>query len=214
MASFPPRTAAVPAVVAAALAAGLLAGAPGSAADAAGTVRIHDVQGSTRISPLVGRHVADVPGVVTGVRTYGSRGFWFQDPEADGDAATSEGVFVFTGSRPAVSVGDAVRVSGTVTEYVPGGPGSGNQSLTQISKPAVTVVSSGNPLPAPVTVTAGSVPDAYAPGATRPRRARSTASPSGPPPTRWTTTSRWRAPTSASAPRASSAPAPSTPSCG
>ncbi|URM91813.1 endonuclease/exonuclease/phosphatase family protein [Streptomyces sp. MRC013] len=164
MASFPPRTAAVPAVVAAALAAGLLAGAPGSAADAAGTVRIHDVQGSTRISPLVGRHVADVPGVVTGVRTYGSRGFWFQDPEADGDAATSEGVFVFTGSRPAVSVGDAVRVSGTVTEYVPGGPGSGNQSLTQISKPAVTVVSSGNPLPAPVTVTAGSVPDAYAPG--------------------------------------------------
>ncbi|URN15661.1 MULTISPECIES: endonuclease/exonuclease/phosphatase family protein [Streptomyces] len=163
MASSLPRTAAVPAVVAAALAAGLLAGAPTSAADADGTVRIHDIQGSTRISPLVGRTVTDVPGVVTGVRTYGSRGFWFQDPRADGDAATSEGVFVFTGSKPTVSVGDAVEVSGTVTEYVPGGLGSGNQSLTQISRPAVTVVSSGNPLPAPVTVTAESVPDAYTP---------------------------------------------------
>ncbi|MCP9959440.1 endonuclease/exonuclease/phosphatase family protein [Streptomyces sudanensis] len=163
MASSLPRTAAVPAVVAAALAAGLLAGAPTSAADADGTVRIHDIQGSTRISPLVGRTVTDVPGVVTGVRTYGSRGFWFQDPRADGDAATSEGVFVFTGSKPTVSVGDAVEVSGTVTEYVPGGLGSGNQSLTQISRPAVTVVSSGNPLPTPVTVTAESVPDAYTP---------------------------------------------------
>ncbi|MDT9681381.1 endonuclease/exonuclease/phosphatase family protein [Streptomyces sp. TRM76323] len=163
MASSLPRTAAVSAVVAAALAAGLLAGASTSAADTAGAVRIHDVQGSTRISPLVGQRVTDVPGVVTGVRTYGSRGFWFQDPEADGDAATSEGVFVFTSSKPTVSVGDAVTVSGTVTEYVPGGLASGNQSLTQISKPTVTVVSSGNPVPAPVTVTAGSVPDAYAP---------------------------------------------------
>ncbi|MFJ8695534.1 endonuclease/exonuclease/phosphatase family protein [Streptomyces roseolilacinus] len=163
MASSLPRTAAVSAVVAAALAAGLLAGASTSVADTTDTVRIHDIQGSTRISPLAGRRVTDVPGIVTGVRTYGSRGFWFQDPEADGDAATSEGVFVFTSSKPTVSVGDAVKVSGTVTEYVPGGLGSGNQSLTQISKPAVTVVSSGNPVPAPVAVTAATVPDAYTP---------------------------------------------------
>ncbi|MEU0083728.1 endonuclease/exonuclease/phosphatase family protein [Streptomyces sp. NPDC006274] len=167
-----PRTTAVAAVVAAALAAGLLAGsasasaadsAGGTAAEAAAQVRIHDIQGNTRISPLVGRQVADVPGVVTGVRTFGSRGFWFQDTEADGDPATSEGVFVYTGSAPAVAVGDRVTVSGTVTEYVPGGTSSGNQSLTEITRATVTVVSSGNEVPEPVTVSAWSVPSAYAP---------------------------------------------------
>ncbi|MCX4509808.1 endonuclease/exonuclease/phosphatase family protein [Streptomyces sp. NBC_01619] len=162
-----PRSAAVAAVVAAALAAGLLAGSSSAAADAetADTgVRIHDIQGTTRTSPLVGQQVKDVEGIVTGVRTYGSsRGFWFQDPQADADPATSEGLFVFTGSTPTVATGDAVKVSGTVGEYVPGGLSSGNQSLTQISKPAVTVVSSGNALPAPVTVSAWSVPSAYAP---------------------------------------------------
>ncbi|MER5890080.1 endonuclease/exonuclease/phosphatase family protein [Streptomyces sp. NPDC001941] len=157
------RTGAFASVVTAALAAGLLAG-PASAADTPGPVRIHDIQGTTRTSPLVGKQVTDVEGVVTGVRAYGSsRGFWFQDTQADADPATSEGVFVYTGSNPTVAVGDAVKVSGTVTEFVPGGLASGNQSLTQLSKPAVTVVSSGNPVPAPVTITARTVPSRYAP---------------------------------------------------
>ncbi|MBT2442368.1 endonuclease/exonuclease/phosphatase family protein [Streptomyces sp. ISL-36] len=169
-----PRTAAVAAVVSAALAAGLLAGSAASAdtsantsadtsADAAAGVRVHDIQGTTRISPLVGQQVTGVTGIVTGVRTYGSRGFWIQDPQGDGNPATSEGLFVFTSSLPTVAVGDAVSVKGTVGEYVPGGLNSGNQSLTQISRPTVTVVSSGNPVPAPVTISASSVPDAYAP---------------------------------------------------
>ncbi|MFI2349215.1 endonuclease/exonuclease/phosphatase family protein [Streptomyces sp. NPDC019443] len=163
--SVAPRTAAVAAVVAAALATGLLAGSSAASADAASAaaVRIHDIQGTTRVSPLAGQQVTEVPGIVTGVRTYGSRGFWLQDPEADANPATSEGVFVFTGSAPTVAVGDKVLVSGTVTEYVPGGTSSGNQSLTEITKPAVTVVSSGNELPAPVTISAWSVPSAYAP---------------------------------------------------
>ncbi|MFF7712064.1 endonuclease/exonuclease/phosphatase family protein [Streptomyces sp. NPDC007988] len=162
-----PRSAAVAAVVASALAAGLLAGSSSAAADAENAdaaVRIHDIQGTTRTSPLVGRQVADVEGIVIGVRTYGSsRGFWIQDPQADADPATSEGLFVFTSSTPTVATGDAVKVSGTVGEFVPGGLNSGNQSITQISKPAVTVVSSGNALPAPVTINARSVPSAYAP---------------------------------------------------
>ncbi|MFJ9805294.1 endonuclease/exonuclease/phosphatase family protein [Streptomyces wuyuanensis] len=162
-----PRSAAVAAVVASALAAGLLAGSSSAAADAENAdaaVRIHDIQGTTRTSPLVGRQVADVEGIVIGVRTYGSsRGFWIQDPQADADPATSEGLFVFTSSTPTVAAGDAVKVSGTVGEFVPGGLGSGNQSITQISRPTVTVVSSGNALPAPVTITARSVPSAYAP---------------------------------------------------
>ncbi|MEU4499085.1 endonuclease/exonuclease/phosphatase family protein [Streptomyces sp. NPDC023998] len=157
-----PRTA-VAAVVAAALAAGLLAGSSAASADSAAEVRIHDIQGTTRISPLAGQQVTGIPGIVTGVRTYGSKGFWFQDPQADADPATSEGIFVYTGSNPTVAVGDSVLVSGTVGEYIPGGTSSGNQSLTQIAKPAVTVVSSQNPLPAPVTITARSVPSAYAP---------------------------------------------------
>ncbi|MFG3493469.1 endonuclease/exonuclease/phosphatase family protein [Streptomyces sp. NPDC047928] len=156
-----PRTAAVSALVATALAGGLLTGASVAAAD--NGVRIHDIQGTTRISPLVGQRVTDVFGIVTGVRAYGSKGFWIQDPETDANPATSEGVFVFTSSNPTVAVGDAVKVSGTVGEYIPGGTSSGNQSLTQIAKPTVTVVSSGNPVPAPVVITAETVPDVYAP---------------------------------------------------
>ncbi|WP_424214384.1 endonuclease/exonuclease/phosphatase family protein [Streptomyces sp. BI20] len=163
-----PRTAtgsAVTALVTAALAAGLLTGTAGAAEPTAvdGPVRIHDVQGTTRTSPLVGKQVTDVAGIVTGVRTYGSRGFWIQDPDADDDPATSEGVFVFTSSVPTVSVGDAVKVTGTVGEYVPGGLASGNQSLTQIARPTVTVVSSGNPLPAATVINEYTLPGLYAP---------------------------------------------------
>ncbi|GAA3194487.1 endonuclease/exonuclease/phosphatase family protein [Streptomyces virens] len=131
----------------------------------ADTVRIHDIQGGTRLSPYAGEQVTDVTGIVTGIRTYGSsRGFWIQDPDPDADPATSEGVFVFTGSTPkGVAVGDAVTVSGTVSEYVPGGTSSGNQSLTEITRPTVEVLSSGNPVPAATTIDARSVPDAYTP---------------------------------------------------
>ncbi|CAL9390389.1 hypothetical protein SUDANB58_01241 [Streptomyces sp. enrichment culture] len=130
----------------------------------ADSVRIHDIQGTTRISPYAGEQVTGVTGIVTGVRAYGSsRGFWMQDPSPDADPATSEGVFVFTSSTPKVAVGDAVAVSGTVTEYVPGGTSSGNQSLTEITRPTVTVVSGGNAVPAPVTVDAAAVPDRYTP---------------------------------------------------
>lgn len=130
----------------------------------ADSVRIHDIQGNTRLSPYAGKQVTDVAGIVTGVRGYGSsKGFWIQDPTPDAAPATSEGVFVFTSSAPKVAVGDAVTVSGTVSEFVPGGAASGNQSVTEITKPTVTVVSSGNAVPAATVVDAGSVPDAYAP---------------------------------------------------
>ncbi|KOX24956.1 MULTISPECIES: endonuclease/exonuclease/phosphatase family protein [unclassified Streptomyces] len=163
MSSSIPRSAAVAAVVSAALAAGLLAGSASASAEDGAGVRIHDIQGTTRVSPLVGQQVTGVTGIVTGVRAYGSRGFWIQDPTPDANPATSEGLFVFTSSVPTVAVGDAVSVNGTVTEYVPGGLASGNQSLTQLSKPVVTVVSQGNPVPAPVTISSWSVPGAYAP---------------------------------------------------
>ncbi|MEW2488978.1 lamin tail domain-containing protein [Streptomyces sp. NPDC048411] len=128
-----------------------------------GTVRVHDIQGTTRVSPLNGQSVTGVPGVVTGVRTTGSRGFWIQDTTPDADARTSEGVFVFTGSTaPTVAVGDSVLVSGKVDEYY---PSATTQSITEITAPRVTVLSSGNALPAPVVLDATSVPDAYVPSA-------------------------------------------------
>ncbi|MFJ5258879.1 endonuclease/exonuclease/phosphatase family protein [Streptomyces sp. NPDC088387] len=130
----------------------------------ADSVRVHDIQGSTRTSPYAGQQVTDVTGIVTGVRGYGSsRGFWIQDPDADKDPATSEGIFVFTSSVPKVAVGDAVTVSGTVSEYVPGGTSSGNQALTEITRPVVTVLSSGNAVPAAKVIDSRSVPSRYAP---------------------------------------------------
>ncbi|MEU3006990.1 endonuclease/exonuclease/phosphatase family protein [Streptomyces sp. NPDC007020] len=128
-----------------------------------GDVRIHDIQGTTRVSPLAGAAVTGVPGVVTGVRTSGSRGFWIQETAPDGDPRTSEGLFVYTGSTaPAVKAGDMVLVSGKVAEYY---PGSATQSITQITGPRVTVLSSGNALPAPVVLDARSVPGRYVPTA-------------------------------------------------
>ncbi|THA79129.1 hypothetical protein E6R60_00955 [Streptomyces sp. A0642] len=128
-----------------------------------GTVRVHDIQGATRVSPLDGKAVTGVPGIVTAVRTTGSRGFWIQDTAPDADARTGEGVFVYTGSAaPAVAVGDSVLVSGKVDEYY---PSATTQSITEITAPRTTVVSSGNALPAPVVLDAAALPAAYVPSA-------------------------------------------------
>jgi predicted extracellular nuclease len=79
-------------------------------------------------------------------------GFYLQDPIPDGDPATSEAIFVFTNSAPAVSVGDSILVSGTVHEFRPGGAASGNLTTTEITAPTATVVSQGNALPPPVII--------------------------------------------------------------
>ena len=135
----------------------------------AGTTRIHDIQGTSFVSPLDGQKVTNVPGIVTGVRATGSsRGFWLQDPDPDTNAATSEGVFVYTGSAPTVTAGDSVLVSGTVRDYYPLASGdtvaqTSNLSVTEIGSPSVVVVSHGNALPAPIVITPSTVPEAYAP---------------------------------------------------
>ncbi|MFB6441959.1 endonuclease/exonuclease/phosphatase family protein [Streptomyces sp. NPDC056411] len=158
------RPAAISAVVTAALAGGLLVTT--QSASAAGA-RIHDIQGSTRISPLAGTDVSDVPGTVTGIRSFGSsRGFWVQDPHPDDDPATSEAVFVFTGKEtPKVAVGDAITFSGKVSEYYPGGKDAGLQSVTEITGATWKTLSADNPLPAAFRLTPSSVPNRYAPTA-------------------------------------------------
>jgi predicted extracellular nuclease len=78
-------------------------------------VPIHDIQGATHISLFAGQRPR-VLGVVTARST---NGFWMQDPTPDADPATSEGIFVFTGSAPTVAVGDSVRVQGPCRSSAP-----------------------------------------------------------------------------------------------
>ncbi|MDQ3404848.1 MAG: hypothetical protein M3548_15910 [Actinomycetota bacterium] len=128
---------------------------------------IHEIQGTTHLSTFNGQKVGGVTGVVTAVRAFGSaRGFWFQDPRPDLNPATSEGLFVFTGSTtPNVRVGDAVTVSGTVGEFYPDGSSASSLllSTTQLSSAKWTIDSSANPLPATEILTPATVPAAYAP---------------------------------------------------
>ncbi|MBW4445657.1 MAG: hypothetical protein KME38_01955 [Spirirestis rafaelensis WJT71-NPBG6] len=116
--------------------------------DTAPAVRIREIQGTAHISPLNGQRVNSVPGIVTALR---SNGFYLQDPNPDTNDATSEGVFVFTSSAPTVSVGNSILVSGTVSEFRPGGSGgTNNLTTTQIISPTITTVSTGNPLPSAI----------------------------------------------------------------
>lgn len=112
--------------------------------------RIHDIQGAAHVSPMNGRAVTNVRGVVTGRR---SNGFWFQDPCPDGDVATSEGIFVFTSSAPAVSVGDEITVGGTVSEFRSSSDASA-LSETELTSPVITHVGTLTP-PAPTVIGSG-----------------------------------------------------------
>ncbi|OLC20814.1 MAG: hypothetical protein AUH33_02955 [Chloroflexi bacterium 13_1_40CM_68_21] len=115
------------------------------------SARIHDIQGAAHRSPLDGSTVSGVPGIVTAKL---SNGFFMQDPSPDGDPATSEGIFVFTSRAPSVAVGDSVLATGSVSEFRPGGAAT-NLSQTEIVATAVSVITTGNPLPAPTVIGIG-----------------------------------------------------------
>jgi predicted extracellular nuclease len=113
-------------------------------------VEINDIQGTTHLSPLDGTGVR-APGVVTAVRAFGSaRGFWMQDTTPDAHAASSEGIFVFTGSTTptGVQIGDALTVTGTVDEFYPDASPASSVMLSTTQLTAATWVehSSGNPV--------------------------------------------------------------------
>ncbi|MEJ6394812.1 ExeM/NucH family extracellular endonuclease [Gymnodinialimonas sp. 2305UL16-5] len=103
---------------------------------------ISDIQGSGAESALVDQDVT-VKAIVTYVV---SNGFFLQEEDADndGDAATSEGIFVFTGDDATPpAVGDQVVVRGSVGEF---------RGETQLDLTAMRVVSSDNPLPTAASV--------------------------------------------------------------
>lgn len=114
--------------------------------------KIHEIQGSGATSPLAGQGVI-VEGIVTADFTGTGRlnGFYLQEEDADGDgnAATSEGIFVFLGNGGSpVAVGDKVSLTANVLEF--GTVGASLTELTSVSN--LTVVSTGNALPAAVSL--------------------------------------------------------------
>ena len=121
---------------------------------AVGAIRIRDIQGASHISPLLATAtstaaVQNVPGIVTAIA---SNGFYIQDPSADNNAATSEAIFVFTGTSSPIrtALGDAVLVTGTVNEFRPGN-NANNLTTTQISNSGVQALSVAEWKTAPTT---------------------------------------------------------------
>jgi predicted extracellular nuclease len=120
--------------------------------------KIHTVQGNGDGNSRVGSVVA-IEGVVVGdYQGSGATslsGFFIQeeDGDADTDLATSEGIFVFDGSTPlaAVTTGDRVRVTGTVSEFF------GMTELEDIQ--AVSICANGQFASVTPTVLASPVPN-------------------------------------------------------
>lgn len=122
-------------------------------APAAFTHTINQVQGIGSTSPIVGL-VVTVEGIVTARKP---NGFFIQtaDAQVDADPNSSEGLFIFTSSTPTASatVGNRVQVTGTVTEFIPSSDPA-SPPLTELTSPIVVLLSTGNPLPAPISITA------------------------------------------------------------
>ena len=113
--------------------------------DDAGPIAIYDLQGLGHTSPFTGQSVT-TSGIVTAVDT---NGYYLQDPAGDGNDGTSDAIFVFTSTAPGVTVGDAVSVTGTVSEFA-SNPDS--LSTTEINTPTTTILTHNNVLPAAVII--------------------------------------------------------------
>lgn len=116
----------------------------GGGDDTVASRRIPEIQGSGERSPFVGQTVR-TSGVVTRLT---NNGFFLQDASGDGDTATSDGLFVFTGSAPTVSAGQLLQLTGQVAEFA-----AGSGSVTQLTTPsAITLLGSGSITPLPLAL--------------------------------------------------------------
>ena len=77
---------------------------------------IYSIQGSGAAAAVTGTVTTE--GVVVGdyEGSAGLQGVYLQDATGDGDAATSDGIFVYTGSANTVSISQTVRVTGFARE--------------------------------------------------------------------------------------------------
>jgi predicted extracellular nuclease len=78
---------------------------------------VYSIQGSGAATPVLGTSVT-TKGVVVGdfEGTASASGFYLQDLTGDANPATSDGIFVLTGSSNLVNIGDIVRVTGFARE--------------------------------------------------------------------------------------------------
>jgi hypothetical protein len=116
-------------------------------------ISIVGIQGRDHVSPLVGRCVAEVDGVVTAVLGQRSgQAFWIQQTTSDDNSATSDGLFVTAlGGLPAVDVGDRVVLSGRVEE-----PRWGMElSVTRLVADTLDIADRGVELPPPAIMGRG-----------------------------------------------------------
>lgn len=120
---------------------------PGASAAEPQAASIGQVQGDGARSPLLGQRVS-VEGVVVGNFAEGLGGVFIQDPRGDGNALTSEGLFVQIQAAMPPTRGQRVRVIGTVVEL-----GDGAMTLTALQDAAITVLGPGA-MPVPIHVVA------------------------------------------------------------
>ncbi len=110
--------------------------------------RIEEIQGAGHFSPLVGRCVSGVTGVVTAI--LGSRtgqAFFIQSPDGDGDSGTSDGILVTSlEGVTTVAVGDLARLDGRVEERA----WRAELPVTRLVASGVDVVERNQELPRPV----------------------------------------------------------------
>lgn len=123
-------------------------------------LKIRDIQGQSHSSPYKDKNVVDVSGIVTYVAD--GNNFYMQDPNPDDNPNTSEGLLVYKPTH-GVAVGDSVKVSGLVKEWVLDGYDEKLQTdlaMTEINAQTgkVTKVSSGNELPAPIVIGKDAIP--------------------------------------------------------
>jgi len=79
---------------------------------------IYSIQGSGLSAAITGTVTTAgvVAGDFDGPTNAGLQGFYLQDSTGDGDAATSDGIFVYTGDATVVAAGELVRVTGFARE--------------------------------------------------------------------------------------------------
>lgn len=115
---------------------------------------IYEIQGAGHSSEFAGDRVA-TQGVVTAIA---ANGFYIQDAQGDGSTATSDAIFVFTGSGnvPAeAQLGVTLDITGSVAEFQPGGASSHNLTVTQITGASVEVSAVQQTVPVAVSIGAG-----------------------------------------------------------
>ena len=111
--------------------------------------KIHDIQGSG--DTVTQREVFQVEAIVTGDFQHSDQlsGFFIQeeDSDVDGNAETSEGLFVYCGSCPVdVNVGDQVSVTGFASDFF------GMSQLSARNDTDITILASDQKLPSPAII--------------------------------------------------------------